>query len=262
MNLFLTLSFLFFMGSLIGWVLELFFRRIFSAKKWINPGFLVGPYLPLYGFGTCLLFLLASVDLSCMSSKVLQELVRVLMIGAAMTLIEYVAGKIFIVGMHIKLWDYSKKPGNIDGIICPEFTLYWTLLGAVYCYVIHPFFTEAVSWLFHNLAFSFVVGMFYGILLIDVAYSIKLMTHIRRFAAENNLVVRLESLKSNIAERVEHNRFFHFVFALKEASPLSETLRDYAEQLREHTEQFKKKVRHTSAQLSGDTDACKDKGEK
>ena len=243
MNLFLTLAFLFFIGSMLGWVLELFFRRIFSAKKWINPGFLVGPYLPLYGFGTCLLFLLASVDLSFLPGKVLPVVLRLIMIGAAMTLIEYIAGKIFIVGMHIKLWDYSKKPGNIQGIICPEFSFYWTVLGAAYCYGIHPFFFHAVTWLFDNLAFSFVVGMFFGIILIDTAYSVKLMTRIRKFAAENNLVIRIENLKNEIAERAEGNRFFRFVFALHDKKPLTETLRDHVEQLHRHTDQIREKAR-------------------
>ena len=50
MNVFLTLAFLFFIGSIGGWILELFYRRMISNKEWINPGFLVGPYLPLYGF--------------------------------------------------------------------------------------------------------------------------------------------------------------------------------------------------------------------
>lgn len=50
MNVFLTLAFLFFIGSIIGWLMELVFRKIISSGKWINPGFLVGPYLPLYGF--------------------------------------------------------------------------------------------------------------------------------------------------------------------------------------------------------------------
>ncbi|MBR0031622.1 MAG: hypothetical protein IJP61_04990, partial [Treponema sp.] len=49
----LVLTFLFFAGSIIGWGIELFWRRFFSKnnpeKKWINPGFLTGPYLPLYG---------------------------------------------------------------------------------------------------------------------------------------------------------------------------------------------------------------------
>ena len=64
MELFLTILFLFFLGSTFGWVLELFYRRFFSAKKWLNPGFLVGPYLPLYGFGLILLYLLASIRLN------------------------------------------------------------------------------------------------------------------------------------------------------------------------------------------------------
>ena len=65
MNLFLTLAFLFFIGSVLGWVLELFFRKFFSGSnpehKWINPGFCTGPYLPIYGFGLCALYLLARI---------------------------------------------------------------------------------------------------------------------------------------------------------------------------------------------------------
>lgn len=63
MNLFLTIAFLFFIGSMAGWVIEVVFRRFFSSanpeRKWINPGFLSGPYLPLYGFSLCVLFLLS-----------------------------------------------------------------------------------------------------------------------------------------------------------------------------------------------------------
>ena len=51
MSLFLTLADLFFIGSVFGWVLELLFRKFFSGTnpehRWINPGFCVGPYLPL-----------------------------------------------------------------------------------------------------------------------------------------------------------------------------------------------------------------------
>ena len=53
MNLFLTLAFLFFIGAITGWVIEVLFRRFLSSanpeRKWINPGFCTGPYLPLYG---------------------------------------------------------------------------------------------------------------------------------------------------------------------------------------------------------------------
>ena len=42
----LVMAFLFFVGSVLGWCTEVLFRRVFTAKKWINPGFLTGPYLP------------------------------------------------------------------------------------------------------------------------------------------------------------------------------------------------------------------------
>lgn len=61
--IFLYLAYLFFLGSLAGWVMEVLFRKFFSDSnpehKWINPGFCVGPYVPLYGFGLCFLYLLA-----------------------------------------------------------------------------------------------------------------------------------------------------------------------------------------------------------
>ena len=59
MNFILTLAYLFFVGSVSGWVLELFFRKWFSSSnpehKWINPGFFIFLYLPIYGFGLCAL---------------------------------------------------------------------------------------------------------------------------------------------------------------------------------------------------------------
>ena len=54
MSLFLSFVSIFFIGSTTGWIIELFFRR-FAHGKWVNPGFLVGPYLPIYGFGLCTL---------------------------------------------------------------------------------------------------------------------------------------------------------------------------------------------------------------
>ena len=50
----LVFAFLFFIGSCIGWVLEVFFRKFFSRsnpdRKWINPGFLLNdtPVLVVY----------------------------------------------------------------------------------------------------------------------------------------------------------------------------------------------------------------------
>lgn len=94
MRLSLALAFLFFIGSCFGWVLELLYRNLTHRhKKWINPGFCTGPYLPIYGFGLCTLFLLASLeDLHLIADPVWNRVALFLAMAVAMTLIEYIAG--------------------------------------------------------------------------------------------------------------------------------------------------------------------------
>ena len=243
MDIFLTFAFLFSVGCSIGWIIELFYRRFFSAKRWLNPGFLVGPYLPLYGFGLCLLYLLASLNFSFLPIEPLRVIVRILLIGISMTAIEYLAGKIFIIGMKVKLWDYSKKWGNVEGLICPEFSLYWTLLGGLYCFLIHPFFTRSVDQFLMHPFWYFAEGMYYGILLVDVFWSMRLLTRIRQFAKENHIVVRLEEFKKTVAERTEKHRFWRFVFSLQEKNrSTADSLREYLNRFKQFTEEKMHKI--------------------
>ena len=100
----LILAFLFFAGCLIGWGIEVIFRRFEpnnKARKWINPGFLIGPYLPLYGFGLCTLYLLAGLEKFIHTDNTaLQKFILFLLMAIAMTVIELIAGEIFIVKIH------------------------------------------------------------------------------------------------------------------------------------------------------------------
>ena len=120
MNLFLTLAYLFFIGSVLGWVLELFYRRFISGanpeRKWINPGFCVGPYVPLYGFGLCILFVLAYIGDAHKVNTTGGKLLMFLGMAVSMTAIEYIAGIVSLKFMHIRLWDYSSQWGNIQGL--------------------------------------------------------------------------------------------------------------------------------------------------
>ncbi len=79
---------------------------------------------------------------------------------------------------------------------------------------------------FTYLAFSFGIGFFYGILLIDVTYSGHLLNYIRRFADENQIVIRLEALRKEIYEGFQKRRP-RFLLSLKPEKPLSEILEQY-----------------------------------
>lgn len=231
MSLFLRLSFLFFLGSVGGWVAELLFRRFLSSanpqRKWINPGFCVGPYLPLYGVGLCLLYLIASVGEEHLPTDILgYELLLVVLMGGAMTLTEYVAGVLALKVMKVRLWDYSGKPGNIQGIICPKFSAIWLAASAVYYYLIHPYILGALKWLSENLAFSFVIGLFFGIFIADVVYSTQLVVKFKQFAEENDVIVKLENIKANIRRYHEETKQrYHFFRPLSSDKPLADHLR-------------------------------------
>jgi uncharacterized membrane protein len=198
MNWFLTYSGLFFIGGFCGWVMELFFRRYVSQKKWVNPGFLTGPLLPLYGFGVAAFYLFSNdIHWSYISANsALNTFIEILCIGAAMTLIELIAGEIFIRGMKIKLWDYSKRWGNFQGIICPLFSLIWTLIGAAYVLWINPLFVNIVAGLLSNLmATGMIEGFLYGILSVDLGWSFGLANKIRKAVADRKLVVDWDKIK-------------------------------------------------------------------
>lgn len=214
MIVFVKIVLIFFTGALLGWVTELFFRR-FAHKKWINPGFLVGPWLPLYGFGLLGLYGASSIDLSFIQSVVLQKVVLILALTVVMTLLEYITGLIFIKGLKVKLWDYSDRKGNIQGIICPLFTFFWGLIGAIYNLFLHSYVSTAVSFLATHIEYSFFLGIVGGIFIVDNFYSFKLVTKIKKWAKENDVIVRYEHLKLSIkqnAERLKQKSSFIYSF--------------------------------------------------
>lgn len=231
MSLILILAFLFFVGSVFGWVLELLFRRFISKnnpeRKWINPGFCVGPYLPLYGSGLCILYLIAGIrPYIDFGNNIADTVVLLLAMALAMTAIEYIAGIISYKGFHVKLWDYSDEWGNIQGIICPKFSLIWGVLGVAYYYLVHPNIIDALTWLSQNLAFSFFIGMFYGVFIIDLVYSANLITKLRKLSEEYNVVVRYEELKTRIRTyQTEHKKKYRFFRPFASDSSLAEHIK-------------------------------------
>lgn len=231
-EIFLVGAFLFFGGSLIGWCVEVLFRRIFTAKRWINPGFLTGPYLPLYGFGITALYVLTFLPVDT-GMYWLDSVIMIVIMGAVMTLIEYIAGLIFIKGLKIKLWDYSDRRGNIQGIICPLFSFFWLLVCAFYYFVIDPFVIEAVTWFVNNIAFAFVVGVLCGIFIVDLGHSIDITAKIRKFAKTNRIIVSYERLKETVVRKREElgeKIKLKFAFPFKSLHSLEEDLETYREQ--------------------------------
>ena len=200
MKYLVIISTLFVIGSLIGWIIELFFRRFVSQKKWMNPGFLTGPYLPIYGFGVLVLYAVSNIPFG-ITNQIVDIIVRILIIGVGMTVVEFIAGLIFINGLKAKLWDYSDRKGNIMGIICPSFSLIWLVVGSLYYFLLNPFLVEGISWISENLIYTYFVGMVMGAMAFDFAYSIHLATKLKEYKEIANL--RFEDFKKELKNRIK-----------------------------------------------------------
>lgn len=242
MKYFLVITFLFVLGSMIGWIIELFFRRFVSAKRWINPGFLTGPYLPLYGFGLVSLYIMSRIQITFISNPVISKILLIVFMCVVVTLIEYIAGLIFIKGLKTKLWDYSTQKGNIQGIICPLFSFFWLIGCTIYNLLLDPFILKITNWFENNIAYSFFVGILFGIMIIDFTNSINLATKIRKIANEYNIIVKWEKLKENIALHLENvKEHTHFVLPFKSKFTLKENIEHYIESFKENIKGLKEK---------------------
>lgn len=239
MSIFLIFAFLFCIGSILGWCIELLYRNLVlkeSKKSWVNPGFCTGPYLPIYGCGLCVLYIISSLEaVHFFKNPIIDKCVIFLLIALCMTIIEYIGGVILLKRYNIRLWDYRNEWGNIDGIICPKYSLMWAALGAFYYFVVHSYILEALNRFSHNLTSSFVIGIFFGVFTVDIVNSMQLVEKLKRFANENDIIIKYESIKQHIkAYHKENRKKYNFFRPFRTDRPLREHLMEMQKNFEHH----------------------------
>ena len=129
----------FFLYAFFGWCCEVCFA---AAKDgvFVNRGFLNGPICPIYGVGV-------SIVVLCLTP--VRENVFYLFIGSVLltSVLEWITGFILEKAFHQKWWDYSDMPGNLNGYICPLFSLLWGLACLLILRVFHPMVARLVDWI-------------------------------------------------------------------------------------------------------------------
>ena len=130
---------LFFLYSVLGWVWESCYVSL-KSRQWVNRGFLHGPWLPIYGSGAIVILLLT------LPARGRPALIFLLgMVGA--TVLEYVTGAVMERLFHMRYWDYSDKPLNVNGHICLPVSIAWGGFSLLLIYLLHPPVEDLVFWL-------------------------------------------------------------------------------------------------------------------
>lgn len=243
MKILVAIATLFVIGSVTGYFIELLFRRFVSQKKWVNPGFMVGPYIPLYGFGVLILFGISNINIEGLGlPNWVNVLIILVAIGIGLTLIELVAGLIFIKGLHMKLWDYSNQWGNFKGLICPLFSLIWFGAGVAYYFLLNPILIEALYFISEFPLYVFFIGIVIGMMIVDFCYSLHVGLMIKKYADAAS--VKFEEFKASISEKVgsvtKKSPFYTLSYLTKEN--IKEYLTEYYEKQKEKAIQVKNKL--------------------
>ncbi len=154
----------FFTYGFFGWVWECCLVSV-RERRFVNRGFLVGPILPIYGFGAVVILLF--------TVPVQQNITLVFfcgMLGA--TLLEYATGWLMERIFHLRYWDYSRFRWNLDGYICVAASLCWGVFSLLLVRVIHPpladFIVGLPTFAAVPLAASLVAGF-----VVDLGFSVR-----------------------------------------------------------------------------------------
>lgn len=166
---------LFIIYAFLGWVVEMFYNY-YEHKKFVNRGFLIGPYCPIYGVGglTVTFFLTKYQD-----SIFITFGMSIILFALLEYFTSYLMEKLF----KARWWDYSDKKFNINGRICLETLIPFGILGCVAIYVINPLIFSLFS-LTNVQVLKVISILIFIIFAIDFSISLKIINSFKDTAVK------------------------------------------------------------------------------
>lgn len=185
----------FFIYAFIGWVVEVSYHAV-TVGKFINRGFLSGPYCPIYGFG--------AISVIFFLTDIAGKNKFVLFLGSIIiaSLIELVAGFLLEKIFHERWWDYSEKKLNIGGYICLEFSVIWGMFCFLLYEAVHPLISNLVK-LIPLTALKYIDIVLAIVMLIDVIATVNTLIGLNNeFRAINKISKDIKKVSDRIGVKV------------------------------------------------------------
>lgn len=130
--------------SIIGYILETSIKYLFNPS--MHNGSLYGPWIPIYGLGTCLIIIIMRLIFNRFKTNRINKIILVFIISMiSLTLLEFIGGHLihFITGKVF--WDYSKMKFNIGKYISLEISLVWGIMSLIIIYIIKPIIDKVIK---------------------------------------------------------------------------------------------------------------------
>lgn len=166
---------------------------ILKEKKFINRGFLIGPYCPVYGIGVVLITLLLK---KYTNDVVVLFILATLICGTLEYLTSYVMEKLF----NARWWDYHKNKFNINGRVCLETLIPFGVVGSFILCVVNPFFINIYNSI-PDLLRHIITGILSTIFIIDFFISFKIILSFKGEVYSN--IDSTEEIGEKVKEKTE-----------------------------------------------------------
>lgn len=178
MNYILTWFLFFFIYSTLGWVIETTLV-MYQTKKFVDRGFLIGPYIPIYGFGSILMILYLT--------QYKDNIITVFLLGVIIcSILEYLTSYIMEVLFKTRWWDYSNEKFNLNGRICGKNCLLFGLGGIIIIYLIQPILEKIIK-LIPNIIFIPLTIILISIFIIDLIISLNVINKFKNTLTDKDL---------------------------------------------------------------------------
>lgn len=127
----------------MGFIFENLIKIIFPS---LNSGLLYGPWVPVYGFGICIIILIERFVFNRIKvNKFWKIVIMLLLIMIVVTGVEYLGGVFIKLVFDKSLWDYSDLKFNIGKYIALEITAIWGVLSLIFVYVVKPWLEKIIK---------------------------------------------------------------------------------------------------------------------
>ncbi|MBP5426298.1 MAG: putative ABC transporter permease [Clostridiales bacterium] len=186
---------LFLAYAILGWCMEVVVKFV-EYKRFINRGFLIGPYCPIYGMGALLITFLLD--------RFKERPVVVFILGLLVaSVLEYITSWAMEKMFHARWWDYSNDKFNINGRVCLETMIPFGILGLLIIYILNPVLIGVCERMGNDLL-CIIVSVLGGIFLIDGVISTVILSTFKNdseeFLAEDNTEEMSKKVKDILAK--------------------------------------------------------------
>ena len=211
----------FFIYAFLGYVSEVIFCSV-PQRRFVNRGFLYGPWLPIYGFGAMIVLIILH---PFASYPVLVFIMGFLFTSCLEYFTSWLLEKLF----SVKLWDYSKHKVNINGRVCLRNSLLFGIMSLAVEYLVQPWVAR-------------IVGSISPMVIHPLAV---LLTAL--FAADFSLsVVRMKSFRDGLAKVRAFRREAEERVRALQGEGKAELAEELRARLEAMLERYKESVRHSA----------------